>query len=507
MDALLNARTSHILDLIIPYVLAELLTGAITAVLFMLRNDISPTLIALLFLLPVGLSTVLWGLGPGIVTAVTAFFAFNYFFIKPYYTLHVHQTQDLLVLLVFLVIAVVFSQLVGRTRQSLAQATAREREAIQLYEFSSLLAGLHAEVSLLEAITQKTCETFQADQVELFVVKPNGQQPVVHKTTRLATTPEDLQTQPPDITVPLQTARGLLGEVRLWRSQKPLQPEDERLLRTYASQAVLAIERARLLQTETRAKVLEESDRLKTSLLSSVSHELRSPLATIKASVSSLRSADFNWDSDARQELLAAVEEETDYLNQLVENLLNMSRIEAGALKPIRQWNSLEEIVSGVVRRFRKPTAQSFLNIQVSLPEDLPLVPVDFLQMEQVFTNLISNSMKYSPEGSPIGIRAWVIDPQQVRVQVSNQGPQVPMEHLDRIFDKFYRITAADRVTGTGLGLSICKGIIEAHGGKIWAENLPNGLAFNFTLPLTWQGEQPRLPEELPALSSNQRDT
>ena len=502
----MNARTSHILDLIIPYVLAVLLTGAITAVLFMLRNDISPTLIALLFLLPVGLSTVLWGLGPGIVSAVSAFFAFNYFFIKPYYTLHVHQTQDLLVLLVFLIIAVVFSQLVGRTRQSLAQATAREREAIQLYEFSSLLAGLHAEVNLLEAITKKTRETFQADQVELLVLKPNDQRPVNYTTTRMATTPGDPQKQPPDITVPLQTARGLLGEIRLWREQKSLGPEDERLLRTYASQAVLAIERARLLQTETRTKVLEESDRLKTSLLSSVSHELRTPLATIKASVSSLRSADFDWDNAARNELLAAVDEETDHLNQLVENLLNMSRIEAGALKPIRQWNSLEEIISGVIQRFRKTTAQSSLNVQISLPEDLPLVPVDFLQMEQVFTNLISNSMKYSPEGSPIGIRAWVIDPQQVRVQVSNQGPQVPSEHLDRIFDKFYRITAADRVTGTGLGLSICKGIIEAHGGKIWAENLPNGLAFNFNLPLTWQGEQPRIPEEPSALSSNQPD-
>ena len=128
--------------------------------------------------------------------------------------------------------------------------------------------------------------------------------------------------------------------------------------------------------------------------------------------------------------------------------------------------------------------------IEIDVPEDLPLVPVDYVQMEQVFTNLVSNSLKYAPANTVVYIHAHV-EEETIRVQVNNQGPQVPPEHLERIFDKFYRITAADRVTGTGLGLSICKGIIEAHGGRIWAENISDGLAFNFTLPLTWEGASP----------------
>jgi two-component system sensor histidine kinase KdpD len=128
--------------------------------------------------------------------------------------------------------------------------------------------------------------------------------------------------------------------------------------------------------------------------------------------------------------------------------------------------------------------------IKVDIPENLPLVPVDYVQMEQVFTNLVSNSLKYAPPKTMVHIRARM-EGESIHVEVSNQGPQVPPEHLERIFDKFYRITAADRVAGTGLGLSICKGIIEAHGGRIWAENVPDGIAFNFTVPVTWDGANP----------------
>jgi two-component system sensor histidine kinase KdpD len=251
----------------------------------------------------------------------------------------------------------------------------------------------------------------------------------------------------------------------------------------------MALERFRLAQTETRARVLEESDQLKSALLSSVSHELRSPLATIKASITSLRSGNVQWKSSARDELLASVDEETDHLNRLVGNLLDMSRIESGALKPQRQWNLISEIVGGVISRMRKATEQHRLN--VNLPEDLPLVPVDYVQMEQVFDNLISNSLKYAPPNTTILISANRQNEDTLFVTVRNQGPQVPKEHLDRIFDKFYRVTDADRVTGTGLGLSICKGIIAAHGGRIWAENLPDGFSFNFTIPLTLDGTPP----------------
>jgi two-component system sensor histidine kinase KdpD len=250
----------------------------------------------------------------------------------------------------------------------------------------------------------------------------------------------------------------------------------------------LALERAWLAQAESRAQVLEESDQLKSAILSSVSHELRTPLSTIKAAASSLRGREVSWDSPARTELVAAIDDEADHLNMLVGNLLDMSRIESGALKPKREWNILAEIVEGVIVRMKHLAVEH--QIKIDIPESLPLVPVDYVQMEQVFTNLVSNSLKYAPPNTLVRIHAHV-EGETVHVQVSNQGPQVPAEHLERIFDKFYRITAADRVTGTGLGLSICKGIIEAHGGRIWAENVPDGLAFNFILPLTWDGTKP----------------
>jgi two-component system sensor histidine kinase KdpD len=288
--------------------------------------------------------------------------------------------------------------------------------------------------------------------------------------------------------VPIEAARGVLGEIRLWRAAPAISASERRLLQTFASQGALALERAWLAQAESRAKVLEESDRLKSAILSSVSHELRTPLSTIKAAASSLRGKEVSWDSPARPELIAAIDDEADHLNLLVGNLLDMSRIESGALQPKREWNILPEIVGSVLARMKHLAVEH--RLEIALPESLPLIPVDYVQVEQVFTNLVSNSLKYAPANTVVCIRAQV-EAEVIHVQVSNQGPQVPLEHLERIFDKFYRITAAERVTGTGLGLSICKGIIEAHGGRIWAENLPDGFAFNFTLPLTWAGAKP----------------
>ena len=262
----------------------------------------------------------------------------------------------------------------------------------------------------------------------------------------------------------------------------------------YTAQGALSLERIRLAEGENRAHLLEESDRLKSSLLNSVSHELRSPLAAIKASVSSLRSGAVDWNTNDREELLATIEEETDLLNNLVGNLLDMSRIESGALKPQRRWNSLGEIINSAATKMRKQMQDHVL--EVDLPADLPLVPTDYVLIEQVFTNLISNSIKYAPAGTVISIKAG-IEGETMHVWLTNQSPPVPEEHLERIFDKFYRITFADKVMGTGLGLSICKGIIEAHEGRIWAENRPEGFVFNFTLPLTLDGALPSVPKEV----------
>jgi two-component system sensor histidine kinase KdpD len=476
---------------VLSFLLAIASTAALTAGLLLIRDRMEVASVALLYLLPVGVTATVGGLGPGIIAALASFFSLNYFFLPPYGTLMVHQSQHLLALLVFLVLAILISQLVGRMTTSLATARARENETTRLYELSLALTRLHREPDILNNLAQHILETFQAAQVEIFV---EGE-----AQTGLVRLPEkdsegsSLSGQPTAL-VSLQGSQRMLGEIRLWRPGKLLNPADERLLRTYASQGVLALERTRLAASESRARILEESDRMKTALLSSVSHELRTPLATIKAAVTSLRSEDIPWEDEARRDLLAAVEEESDHLNLLVGNLLNMSRIEAGALQLKRRWNVLAEIAAPAAAKARH--AGKGHRIELDIPEELPLVYVDEILMEQVFNNLLSNSLKYSPANSIIKISARPQDEQTVWVQVDNQGPAVSEADLEKIFEKFHRVTAADQITGTGLGLSICKGIVEAHQGRIWAENLEQGFAIRFTLPIQVGGEAPRVPSE-----------
>jgi two-component system, OmpR family, sensor histidine kinase KdpD len=474
-------QTTSIPNLAAPatHLLALLFSLATTGILLLLNSfgTINKTTIALIFLLPVGLSASRWGLTPGMVAAFTSFLAFNYYFIEPIHSLTIHNTEDLAILAAFLSVTVVLSQLVGRVKRNLAAATDREQEALLLYEFSNLLAGSQDEHSAAQALLEKIDQALLPVRIEILI--ENSPEPVL--LAKGASLPEDISAKP--FVEPLQTTRGLIGEIRLWQPDKSISDSGRRLLKIFASQGVLAIERLRLAETARKTKILEESDRLKSSLLSSVSHELRSPLAAVKASVSSLRSGDVEWESGARTELLITVEEEIDHLNILVGNLLDMSRIEAGALKPQKKPNMLAEIVSAVSGRMRSQLqAVQFIT---DVPDDLPLVNVDFIQIQQVFTNLLVNSLKYSPTGSTIKITAKQKDAHFLLVTCTNQSTSVPEPDLDRIFDKFYRINSSDQVTGSGLGLSICKGIIEAHGGIIWAENLPQGLAFNFTLPLS----------------------
>ena len=475
--------------LIYRHLAAFLGTALITLILKPFESFLEIQTIALLYLLLVMISTVLWGLTPGVLSGFLAFLAFNYYFIQPYYTFEVHKTQDLITLIVFLIVSVTMSQLIGQAREGGRLARSREWEATRMYELISTLAGLRDTQSIAQALVNHTLETFHFDRVEVIIDDKKGEPSLTASAPQNSTSGE-----PPLNQFFLKTARGQEGILRLWHHQPLLSAEKERLLDAFISQGSLSLERIRLAKGVNKAHILEESDRLKSSLLNSVSHELRSPLAAIKASVSSLRSGAVDWNLAARQELLATIEEETDHLNLLVGNLLDMSRIESGALKPQKKWNSIGEIAMGVVTKMRKQLQDHLL--EIDFPEDLPLVPTDYVMIEQVFTNLISNSVKYAPPNSVIKIMGSK-ESDFLHTQVTNQGPSVPEEHLERIFDKFYRITAADRVTGTGLGLSICKGIVEAHGGKIWAENQPCCFVFHFTLPLTLNGALPEFPKEV----------
>lgn len=472
---------------VLQYLLVLGLIFGITAALFTVREQLDITLVALLYLIPVGFSTSYFGLVPGITCATAAFLSFNYFFIPPYYNFNVHRPTDVAILIMFLVVAIVFSQLVGRLKKSLATANAGEWEATQLFELSTALGGLQDTRGILKTLEKHIHEALKCEAVEIITIGLEPGEALLSTPVRPARKPE--------LTLPLQLAHAVLGEILIWRVFPALTVNEKRVLQTFASQGALALERARLAKNEARTKILEESDRLKSALLSSVSHELRTPLSTIKAAASSLRSNEVDLHSAAGPELIAAIDDEADHLNMLVGNLLDMSRIEGGVFKPKKEWNILSEIVGSVLSRMKHLSDKHI--VKVDIPDDMPLVPVDFVQLEQVFSNLLSNSVKYAPEKTIILIRAEVYAT-YFRVIVMNQGPQIPRENLIRIFDKFFRINASDRVTGTGLGLSICKGIIEAHEGKIWAENVPGGLAFNFELPLIWEGvAPPKMPEEV----------
>ena len=472
------------------------LIGLTTALFYPLQETMGTAIIALLYILPIGISAAFWGFGAGILSAVLAFFTFNFYFIPPYGTLFVHRSQDVVILIVFLIVTIVISQLVGRMRLSLKAATAREHEAVRLYDLMVELAGLEDEQSILDVLIRQTQQALNAQSVLAFVALADLDKG--NKRLIKAAIPKEglaeVEITRADFIAPLQMNGQFVGELRIWRPEKQFSSSDYRLIKIFINQAIITLERARLTQASTHAKILEESDRLKSSLLSSVSHELRTPLASIKAAISSLRSAAVEWDSDARQDLLALIEEETDHLNLLVGNLLNMSRIESGALTLECSWNALSDIINSAVKRSAIYTTQH--QIQTRIASDLPFVFVDYILIEQVLINLINNSVKYAPKGTTIQILAEQSDPKTLLVQVTNEGPQISEEYLDRIFEKFFRFERSPVIPGqpsnsllagtasTGLGLSICKGIIEAHGGRIWAENRSVGIGFLFTIPI-----------------------
>lgn len=459
-------------------------------VLFVLRPYLSISVVALLYLVPVVISAALFGRLAGITASALSFLIFNYFFLSPYYTFQVAHPQDFLAMIVLLSVAVLISSMMARIQSDLQQVQAREREAVQLYELSMDLAGKTDQSMIAKTLAHRLASLFKSSIVEVEIF--GAEVPILERASAETSSIVDTVKQP-NLNITLSSPRGRLGEIRIWNLPVHFQAEEERLLQTFASQGALALDRAILADSETRARVLEESDRLKTAILSSVSHELRTPLASIQAAATSLYSPEVTLEPSARNELQSLLLEETDNMSQLVGNLLNMSRIEAGALKLQQQWNSFAEIVDTGLLHLRRGTANNTIKVDVS--EDLPLVSVDSVLMEQVVINLVRNSLKFAPPHTPICISAKV-EEQVLLVMVSNQGPSIPEDLLQHVFEKFYPIPGKDSSQGTGLGLSICKGIVEAHGGKIWAVNLPVGVSFHFTLPLAHDGFLPIIPNE-----------
>jgi two-component system sensor histidine kinase KdpD len=274
------------------------------------------------------------------------------------------------------------------------------------------------------------------------------------------------------------------------------------LFAAFCDQIALALERADLRRQAIHTEALRESDRLKTALLGSVTHDLRTPLASIKAAVGSLMESTASWSEADRGELLQSIDASVDRLSRLVSNLLDLSRLEGGAATPEKDWYPIGDVVATVLDRLELSGQLREHHVELEIPVDLPLVPFDYAEMEEVFTNLIENAVKYSAEGTTIRVLACLLRPDELEVRVSDQGIGIPTQELEAIFDRFYRVQHVRLPwtnrppIGTGLGLAICAGIIRAHGGRIWAESRPGqGATFIFTLPIPANRPQGGLPE------------
>jgi two-component system sensor histidine kinase KdpD len=441
--------------------------------------------------------------GPSILGAALSVLSFDVFYVPPYWSFAVADTQYLLTFAVMLTVSLVISQLTVQARGQAELARLREHRTATLQALSRQLASSRGADNLLQIAVSHIGEVFDSQVVALL---PDAQGRLLvragyraeftmdAKEQSVAQWVYDLgqmagmgtQTLPfvDAIYIPLLGNKGAVGALRAKPAnpQQLLIPEQLRLLEAFANQTALALEVDRLQEEARQTQVQIETERLRSSLLSSVSHDLRTPLAAIIGSASSLVEMENALTPEARRELTQNIHDEAERLSRLVNNLLQATRLEAGALELKREPHDLEEIVGVALQRLRK----LLLNraVEIRLADDLPLVPVDGALLGQVMINLLENAVHYTPPTSPILVSA-AVKGDNVLVEVADEGPGLPSDDLERVFDKFYRAPGHEPKGGVGMGLAICRGIIEVHGGRIWAENRPTGGAvFRFTLPL-----------------------
>jgi two-component system sensor histidine kinase KdpD len=485
------------------YAVGAAVTGVATGICWFtfLRAQLAD--VVMVYLLGIIVVAMRFGYGPSIACTVLSVAALDFFFVPPVYSFAVSDLQHVLTFAVMFVVALVVSSLTQRVRDQASAARQRERRTASLYGMTRELAGTPMTKNLAAVAVRHVAEIFDA-KVALLLDKGDGslasaatgdqafepdakESGVVewvwshHKPAGLCT---DTLPSSSALYLPLRDARGKVGVlgVRPNDRHRFVDPEQRALLDLFATQVASALERARLAEEAQRVQLQMQTERLRSSLLSSVSHDLRTPLAVITGAASALAETHPEVGPDVRHELSETIHEEAQRLNRLVRNLLDMTKITSGAMKVAKEWQPLEEVIGAVLERLEGLLAGR--TIDVKLPPDLPLVPIDAILIEQVFINILENAAKYTPKGSPIEISA-ARDGASVVVSVKDRGPGVPKEHLDEIFAKFYRLPREGEGGGAGLGLAICRGIVETHGGIIWAENREGGGAsFSFTLPI-----------------------
>ncbi len=460
--------------------------------------------VALVFLTSVLASAIVYGLWPSLFACLASALAYNFFFLPPLYTFTIADRENVVALFFFAVVAVIASNLASRVRDQ--AVTSRERAATteNLYLFSRKLAGVFTLDDLLWAAAFQFAQMLK---VRVVILLPEGESVAV----RAGYPPEDMldsadiaaakwvwehgspagrgaDTLPgaKRLFLPMRTGRGIVGVVGL-DSDKPgslLSPDQRRLFDALADQAALAVERIDLAREIGQTRLAAETERLRSALLTSISHDLRTPLASILGSATSLKSYGKTLAPSAQEDLVSTIQEEAERLNRFIANLLDMTRLESGAIEPRSELVDLADIVGSALRRAGPVLARH--KVDVSVAPDLPMVKLDPVLFEQVLFNLLDNAAKYAAPATAIAVRASRED-QIVRLDVLDEGDGIPAADLDRIFDKFYRAQAADRKrAGTGLGLAICRGFTEAMGGTIAAGNRTDrsGAIFTITLPV-----------------------
>lgn len=457
--------------------------------------------VVMTYLLTVVFVAVLIGRGPSIAASVAAVLLFNFFFTTPYYTFAVNDPQYIYTFIVMLVVALIVSALTVRIRNQVKVARERERRTEVQYRVSHALASTSGRLQIAMTAEEQLATIF-GGEIAIFTMEDRVMRPLVRRGRGFTESPVELEaarwvfehvqmagrgtdTLPnaQAIYIPLLGADITVGVIG-WQPQNEsdlLNLERRQLLESFATQIALALERDRLAQEAQRVLAEAEAERLRSSLLSAVSHDLRTPLAAIAGSASVLLQN--HLDNDTRKDLATTIYDESDRLSRLVENLLHITRIDSGSMKVEKQWQPFDEVVGSALHRLSS-TLKSH-PVETSIPADLGMVPMDGLLIEQVLVNLLDNAAKYTPNGSSITISARR-STQCVEATVADRGPGLDADELQRVFDKFYRSSrvASDRGRGAGLGLAICQAIVQAHGGRIWAEVRDGGgTCFTFTLP------------------------
>jgi two-component system sensor histidine kinase KdpD len=451
--------------------------GVAAALCLGLRSQLQTTDVAMVLLAAIVIVAARYRRGPAMLATVVAIAAFDFLFVPPYYTFAVREGAYVLTFGVMLLVAVVLSRLAGRLREQADEAGERERRAATRYAMARELTDRsRAEMT---AVVERYLSDAAAAQ---------------HREAAGMGTPHCAEAEA--MVVPLAAGKRVVGVVALrTESTQPFDSATRCLVELLTEQAADALERAQFAEGHEAVRAEVEAERLRTALLSSLSHDLRTPLGSIEGAASTLLQDGVSLTPEVARTLAEAILEESRRMTRLVTNLLDMVRVESGTLAVQKAWQPLEEPLG--VALIRMDERLSGRVVETRLPPDLPFVPIDELLIEQVFVNLLENAIKYTPADSPISISAKASNG-AVLVEVADRGRGVPVGSRELVFHKFHRgrSDGVAEVGGAGLGLTICRGIITAHGGRIWVDPRDGGgAAFRFTLPLDGP-PMPALPEE-----------